>query len=95
MITHYKQLSFIAHNHSYDLGLVLTEMKQGCNIKIHVKQALNFYSANTNNLSFIDSCAFMSASLSSLVKTYIDTGNHWLVANTLSSIYHLKPQNCC
>lgn len=71
MVNHYRQLSCIVHNHSYDLGLVLKEMKQDVRIGIHVKQGLKFYSVKIDKLRFIDSCAFISASLSSLAKSHI------------------------
>lgn len=72
MVNNYRQLPCIADNHSYDLGLVLKEMEQDLRINIHVKKGLKFYSVKIDE-RFIDRCAFMSASLSSLAKSHIDS----------------------
>lgn len=62
MTDHYRQLSRIAHNHICDLGLVLKETKQDCNIKIHVKQLKIVLCQH--EIKFIDSCTYMCVQLS-------------------------------
>lgn len=47
-------------------------MEQDLRINIHVKKGLKFYSVKIDK-RFIDRCAFMSASLSSLAKSHTDS----------------------
>jgi len=80
----------IAHNHSYDLGLVLKEMQVNVNISVLVKQGLKYHSVSVGNLKFLDSMAFMNGSLSSLAKTHIESGLPLKYSKHL--IQHLPPE---
>nr|XP_027209340.1 uncharacterized protein LOC113802890 [Penaeus vannamei] len=73
MKNHRTAIPCLAHNHSYDLGLILKEMQVNTKIKILTKQGLRYHSVELNNLKFLDSLAFMNASLSSLAKTHIES----------------------
>jgi len=73
MKNHRTTIPCLAHNHSYDLGLILKEMQVNTKIKILTKQGLRYHSVELNNLKFLDSLAFMNASLSSLAKTHIES----------------------
>ena len=69
-----RKLIMFAHNMSYDMGLLLKSMSQNTPIKILPKEALKMYKVDMGDVRFIDSLAFMNASLDSLSETHIKSG---------------------
>ena len=69
-------LTVFLHNMSYDLGLVLKEMRDAkAEITIHPKTNLKFLSVKIGDLKFVDSLQVMNGSLESLAKQFVDGGN--------------------
>ncbi|XP_068247889.1 uncharacterized protein [Palaemon carinicauda] len=65
---------FSTHNSSYDLGLILKELKTKVDITIMTKQWLKIQRRTVDNLVFLDSLAFLGSSLDSLASKYFRDG---------------------
>ncbi|XP_068240162.1 uncharacterized protein [Palaemon carinicauda] len=68
------RLPIFAHNSSYDLGLILKELKTKVDITIMTKQGLKIQRMTVGNLVFLDSLAFLGSSLDSLASEYFRDG---------------------
>ena len=70
-------LTLVAHNHNYDLTLLLSEVQTGTDkIQILPKNSCSkFHRVKIGPLRFIDSMAFMPGSLASLGKQFLEGGN--------------------
>ncbi|XP_068227372.1 uncharacterized protein [Palaemon carinicauda] len=68
------RLPVFAHNSSYDLGLILKELKTKVDITIMTKQGLKNQRMTVGNLVFLDSLAFLGSSLDSLASEYFRDG---------------------
>ena len=65
------QLPAFAHNASYDLGLILKQMKKNYgNMKVLTKQDHKYLRVNIGDISFQDSLQLMSGSLETLANSY-------------------------
>ncbi|XP_068229528.1 uncharacterized protein, partial [Palaemon carinicauda] len=67
-------LPVFAHNSSYDLGLILKDIKDKVQISIMTKQGLKIQRMSVGNLIFLDSLAFLGSSLDSLASEYFRDG---------------------
>lgn len=70
----YRKLPIFIHNMSYDMGLILRQMKQKEEITILPKQALKFLQVRIGNLEFLDSLQFLNGSLDSLARDFLKAG---------------------
>ncbi|XP_068234177.1 uncharacterized protein [Palaemon carinicauda] len=85
------RLPVFAHNSSYDLGLIIKELKTKVNITIMTKQGLKIQRMTADNLVFLDSLAFLGSSLDSLASKYFRDGRKaGLTEDILSSICDSK-----
>ncbi|XP_069194044.1 uncharacterized protein [Procambarus clarkii] len=75
-INSYKFLYTFSHNASYDLGVILNEMRDrpGSEIDILAKDGFKFMKVDVNNLRFLDSLALLNGSLGRIAKDHIDSG---------------------
>ena len=79
----------LAHNHSYDLQLVLKEAKQNVNISVLPKQASKYHTVCIDSLKFIDSFAFYSASLAKIADLHINSKNGQTLKEKLPCTHYL------
>lgn len=72
----YKFLYSFSHNASYDLGVILNELKKRPKMKIDIttRDGFKFMKVDVNDLRFLDCLALLNGSLARLGKDHIDSG---------------------
>ena len=83
------RLVCIAHNHSYDLQLILKEATQNVKISVLTKQAMKYHTVSINSLKFIDSFAFYNTSLSKIADLHINSKNGQTLKEKLPCTHYL------
>ncbi|XP_069179599.1 uncharacterized protein [Procambarus clarkii] len=91
-----ESLVLIAHNMSYDMGLILREFTMDSNIKSNIlmRHGTKYLKVEIGKLKFLDSLAFITGSLSSLAKTHTDSASpltftHSMIEGLPKKSHHL------